>query len=102
MPFSCVFFLLVDQLNLVFNGRQLSNEDLLSRYGIRHMSAIVSMMSLRGGGIVFQSRAHGMGDATGRNASKEQLYGFDDPGMEEPAASSGSSSPSIGAKSKNH
>lgn len=93
---------LLDRLNLRFDGILLSDEELLSAYGITDMSVIQASISLSGGGTVPQLTTHGMGDATGRNASKEQLYDFDDPSMDESASSSGSSSPSIGAKSKNH
>lgn len=96
----CVF--LLDRLKLIFGDYLLSDEELLCSYGITHMSRIQSIIKIAGGGPVCPLTTHGMGDATGRNASKEQLYGFDDPSTEESAAPSGSSSPGIGAKSKNH
>lgn len=68
----CIF-LLVDDIILICSGKVLEDERLLSEYGIQDGWTVNVVRSLRGGGDVTQE----LGERAGRNASKEQLYGFD-------------------------
>lgn len=78
---------------LIFRGKQLEDYKLLSEYEIQHMSMIDLQLHLRGGGQPEQEAAGGtMGDKTGKNMSKEQLFLFDEPDVDPPDRKAAASS----------
>ncbi|KAL3067674.1 hypothetical protein OYC64_022143 [Pagothenia borchgrevinki] len=66
----------VSQQRLIFNGREVNDNFLLSYYGIQNASHIYSNLRLRGGAEPGGPGDPGLGDKDGKNRSNERLADF--------------------------